>query len=55
MTPTRNTPSGAVQKEYRAAESAGTGAISVDGQLVDAAHMRHVEIVLDRAAKAGQI
>ena len=44
-----------VQKEYRAAESAGTGAISFDGQLVDAAHMRHVEIVLDRAAKAGQI
>jgi citrate lyase subunit beta / citryl-CoA lyase len=40
---------------YRAAEAAGTGAISVDGQLVDAAHMRHVQITLSRAAKAGLI
>ncbi len=38
---------------YRAAEAAGTGAISVNGQLVDAAHMRHVQITLSRAAKAG--
>jgi citrate lyase subunit beta/citryl-CoA lyase len=38
---------------YRAAETAGTGAISVDGQLVDAAHMRHVQITLSRARKAG--
>lgn len=38
---------------YRAAEAAGTGAISMDGQLVDAAHMRHVQITLSRAAKAG--
>lgn len=40
---------------YRAAEAAGTGAISVDGQLVDAAHMRHVQITLNRAAKAGLV
>jgi len=38
---------------YRTAETAGTGAISVDGQLVDAAHMRHVQITLSRARKAG--
>jgi citrate lyase subunit beta / citryl-CoA lyase len=38
---------------YRAAEAAGTGAISLDGQLVDAAHMRHVEITLSRAERAG--
>ena len=43
------------EKAYRAAEAAGTGAISVDGQLVDAAHMRHVQILLDRAARAGQL
>ena len=43
------------QKSYREAEAAGTGAISIDGRLVDAAHMRHVEIVLARAAKAGQL
>jgi citrate lyase subunit beta / citryl-CoA lyase len=43
------------EKAYRAAEAAGTGAISVNGQLVDAAHMRHVQIVLNRAAKAGQL
>ena len=40
---------------YRAAEAEGTGAISVDGQLVDAAHMRHVQITLSRAAKAGMV
>lgn len=34
---------------YRAAEGAGTGAISMDGMLVDAAHMRHVASVLVRA------
>lgn len=36
---------------YREAESAGTGAISVDGMLVDAAHMRHVDTVLRRAGR----
>jgi citrate lyase subunit beta / citryl-CoA lyase len=41
------------ESAYRAAEAAGTGAISVDGQLVDAAHMRHVQITLSRAEKAG--
>lgn len=45
----------ATEKAYRAAEAAGTGAISMDGQLVDAAHMRHVQILLNRAAKAGQL
>jgi citrate lyase subunit beta / citryl-CoA lyase len=43
------------EKAYREAEAGGTGAIAVHGQLVDAAHMRHVQIVLNRAAKAGQI
>ena len=38
---------------YRAAESDGTGAIGVDGVLVDAAHMRHVQTVLRRAAQKG--
>jgi citrate lyase subunit beta/citryl-CoA lyase len=41
------------ESAYRTAETAGTGAISVDGQLVDAAHMRHVQITLSRARKAG--
>ncbi|NNN32021.1 CoA ester lyase [Streptomyces sp. S3(2020)] len=36
---------------YRAAESAGTGAIAVDGMLVDAAHMRHVDTILSRARR----
>ncbi|MEU9406773.1 CoA ester lyase [Streptomyces sp. NPDC048281] len=36
---------------YRAAESAGTGAIAVDGMLVDAAHMRHVDTILSRAQR----
>jgi citrate lyase subunit beta/citryl-CoA lyase len=38
---------------YRAAEAGGTGAIGVDGMLVDAAHMRHVETILARADRAG--
>jgi citrate lyase subunit beta/citryl-CoA lyase len=38
---------------YRRAEGKGTGAIGVDGMLVDAAHMRHVETILARAARAG--
>ena len=41
------------ESAYRTAETAGTGAISVDGQLVDAAHMRHVQITLIRARQAG--
>ncbi|MFF3878841.1 HpcH/HpaI aldolase/citrate lyase family protein [Streptomyces sp. NPDC001978] len=36
---------------YRAAESSGTGAIAVNGMLVDAAHMRHVETTLNRAQR----
>ncbi len=40
---------------YREAEAAGTGAIAVDGMLVDAAHMRHVGTVLSRAAAAGAL
>ncbi|HVW31101.1 MAG TPA: CoA ester lyase [Acidimicrobiia bacterium] len=40
------------EKAYRAAESAGTGAIGLDGMLVDAAHMRHVETILERARLA---
>lgn len=35
---------------YRAAEAAGVGAIGRDGRLVDAAHMRHAENVLRKAA-----
>lgn len=42
----------AAMKAYRAAEAGGVGAIAVDGALVDAAHMRHVETVLRRAALA---
>jgi citrate lyase subunit beta/citryl-CoA lyase len=38
---------------YRAAERGGTGAIGVDGMLVDAAHMRHVETILRRHTLAG--
>ena len=34
---------------YREAEAQGTGAIALDGMLVDAAHMRHVETILKRA------
>jgi citrate lyase subunit beta/citryl-CoA lyase len=34
---------------YRAAEAAGTGAIGMGETLVDAAHMRHVENILNRA------
>jgi citrate lyase subunit beta / citryl-CoA lyase len=34
---------------YRAAEDSGTGAIGVDGHLVDAAHLRHAENVLRRS------
>jgi citrate lyase subunit beta / citryl-CoA lyase len=37
------------QAAYRQAEAAGTGAIAVDGNLVDAAHMRHVATILGRA------
>jgi citrate lyase subunit beta/citryl-CoA lyase len=37
---------------YRAAEAAGTGAIGVDGALVDAAHMRHVATILRRAERS---
>jgi citrate lyase subunit beta / citryl-CoA lyase len=40
------------EKAYREAESGGTGAISVDGMLVDAAHMRHVETIIKRARLA---
>jgi len=36
---------------YRQAESTGTGALAVDGKLVDAAHMRHVDTILSRAAR----
>lgn len=42
----------ATMKTYRDAEASGVGAIAVDGALVDAAHMRHVETVLRRAALA---
>ena len=41
----------ATRDAYRAAESEGTGAIAVDGMLVDAAHMRHVETILKRAQR----
>jgi citrate lyase subunit beta/citryl-CoA lyase len=34
---------------YRAAEASGVGAISLDGGLIDAAHMRHASNVLQRA------
>lgn len=43
------------REAYRAAERAGTGAIGVEGMLVDAAHMRHVETILERATRAGMI
>jgi crotonobetainyl-CoA:carnitine CoA-transferase CaiB-like acyl-CoA transferase/citrate lyase beta subunit len=42
----------AAQDAYRSAQGGGTGAIAVDGKLVDAAHMRHVEIILRRAGQA---
>jgi citrate lyase subunit beta/citryl-CoA lyase len=41
------------EKAYRAAQATGTGAIAVDGMLVDAAHMRHVATILGRAARSG--
>lgn len=41
----------ATSEAYRSAQREGIGAIGVDGQLVDAAHMRHVETILGRAAK----
>jgi citrate lyase subunit beta/citryl-CoA lyase len=36
---------------YREAEEQGTAAISVDGMLVDAPHMRHVNTILGRAGR----
>lgn len=39
-------------EEYRKAEADGRGAISMDGMLVDAAHMRFVETILRRAERA---
>jgi citrate lyase subunit beta/citryl-CoA lyase len=44
----------AVMDAYRQAQASGVGAISRDGELVDAAHMRHVANVLRRAAVAGE-
>ncbi|MET8983449.1 CoA ester lyase [Streptomyces sp. NPDC004539] len=41
----------ATRDAYRAAEATGVGAIAVDGTLVDAAHMRHVETILRRARR----
>jgi citrate lyase subunit beta/citryl-CoA lyase len=38
---------------YRTAAADGTGAIGLDGMLVDAAHMRHVDTILQRAGRAG--
>jgi len=40
----------AIMADYRQAEAAGTGAVSRDGKLVDAALMRHAANVLRRAA-----
>jgi citrate lyase subunit beta/citryl-CoA lyase len=40
---------------YRAAENEGVGAIGRDGKLVDAAHMRHAETTLRKAALSGQL
>lgn len=40
----------AIVADYRQAEAAGTGAVSRDGKLVDAALMRHAANVLRRAA-----
>jgi crotonobetainyl-CoA:carnitine CoA-transferase CaiB-like acyl-CoA transferase len=40
----------AIIADYRRAEADGRGAIGRDGQLVDAAMMRHAENVLRRAA-----
>lgn len=37
---------------YRAGEAQGLGAVSVDGMLVDAAHIKLAEIVLQQAAEA---
>lgn len=39
---------------YREAQASGTGAIGVDGMLVDAAHLRHVQNVLERAGRSGR-
>lgn len=38
-------------RAYREAERRGTAAIAVDGMLVDAAHMRHVNTILGRAGR----
>ena len=43
------------QSAYRDAQASGTGAISIDGMRVDAAHMRHVKAVLTRATAAGRL
>lgn len=40
----------AAVRAYRESEAGGTGAIGRDGKLVDAAHMRHADNVLRRAA-----
>ena len=40
---------------YHAAADGGTGAISLDGMLVDAAHMRHVETILERGLRSGTL
>jgi citrate lyase subunit beta/citryl-CoA lyase len=40
---------------YGEASDSGRGAISVDGQLVDAAHLRHVENILHKAALASGV
>ncbi|MFI5717645.1 HpcH/HpaI aldolase/citrate lyase family protein [Nocardia sp. NPDC051750] len=44
---------GATVRAYRDSEAGGTGAIGQEGQLVDAAHMRHAATVLSRADMAG--
>ncbi|GAA2165738.1 HpcH/HpaI aldolase/citrate lyase family protein [Actinomadura napierensis] len=42
----------AAMEDYRSAAADGTGAIGRDGRLVDAAHMRHADNVLRKAALA---
>jgi citrate lyase subunit beta/citryl-CoA lyase len=52
-TPREITHAEAVVAAYREAEAAGRGATSLDGMLVDAAHLRHSETIARKAALLG--
>ncbi|WP_433506303.1 HpcH/HpaI aldolase/citrate lyase family protein [Pseudonocardia halophobica] len=52
-TPQEITHAEAVVAAYREAEAAGRGATSLDGMLVDAAHLRHADTIARKAALLG--